>query len=255
VSTRGRRMISVDSLQGTQSVDVWAVWLSAPTPGSCAFRALISSEEILRADRFVFEHLRVSYEVSHGVLRVLLAQYLKCSPRELVFTFGRRGKPTLCGDSQLRFNMSHSGGLAVYAFTFGCEIGVDIEEVRDMCGFEQIAERYFCRAEASQLLSITGEEQREDAFFRCWTRKESYIKAIGDGLCVPLDQFQVTLLPDAPARFVHIGHDTSSASTWTLQHLEPVPGYVGALAYHADARNIVLRPPQHAQDILDLFMS
>jgi 4'-phosphopantetheinyl transferase len=199
--------------------------------------------------------LRISFEVSHGVLRILLAQYLGCRPRELAFTLGPRGKPALCGNSQLRFNMAHSGGLAVCAFSLGFEIGVDIEEVKDIHDFDQIAERYFCREEASQLLSIAGEKQRGEAFYRCWTRKESYLKAIGDGLSVPLDRFQVTLLSGSPARFIHIGYDASAALTWALHHLEPVPGYVGALAYQASARTIELHSPQHAQDFLDLFVS
>jgi len=248
-------MISINSPQIAQPVEVWTIWLGASAPVSRAFRELLSSDEILRADRFAFERLRSSFEISHGALRVLLAQYMKCRPCELKFTSGPKGKPALCGNSQLQFNMAHSGGLAVYAFLLGSEIGVDIEEVRDLCDFEHIAERYFCREEALQLLSIVGEKQREEAFYRCWTRKESYLKAIGDGLSVPLDQFQVTLLPDSPARFIHIGGQTSEASSWTLQHLDPAPGYAGALAYRGAARNVVLHPPQHAQDFLDLFAS
>jgi 4'-phosphopantetheinyl transferase len=248
-------MNSIDSPQVAQPVDVWTVWLDVSASESHAFRELISADEILRADRFAFERLRISFEVSHGILRILLAQHMRCNPRELAFTFGPKGKPSLCGNSQLRFNMAHSGGLAVYAFSLDCEVGVDIEEVRNLRDFKQIADRYFCREEASQLLSVAGEKQRAEAFFRCWTRKESYIKAIGDGLSVPLDQFQVTLLPDSPARFIHIGHDTNAASMWTLRHLSPAPGYIGALAYPGAARNTVLHPPQHARDFLDLLVS
>ena len=248
-------MISISSSQIAQQVDVWAIWLDASASVSRAFRDLLSSDEMLRTSRFAFEQLRISFEVSHGALRILLAQYLGCGSRELKFTSGPRGKPSICGNSQLQFNMAHSGGLAVYAFLLGSEIGVDVEEVRGFGEFEQIAEHYFCREEAAQLLSIAGEKQREETFYRCWTRKESYLKAIGDGLSVPLDQFQVTLLPDSPACFIHIGNQTSEASSWTLQHLDPAPGYAGALAYRGAARNVVLHPPQHAQDFLDLFAS
>jgi 4'-phosphopantetheinyl transferase len=247
-------MISINSPLIARQVDVWAIWLNASASVSRAFRALISSDEKLRADRFAFERLRSSFEISHGALRLLIAQYMKCSPRELKFTSGPRGKPALCGNSQWQFNMAHSGGLAVYAFLQGCEIGVDIEEMRGFRDFESIAERYFCREEALQLLSIVDEKQREEAFYRCWTGKESYLKAIGEGLSVPLDQFQVTLLPDSPARFIHIGNQTSEASSWTLQHLDLAPGYAGALAYRGSPRNVVLHPPQHAEDILDRFI-
>jgi 4'-phosphopantetheinyl transferase len=248
-------MISVDSPQGAPGVDVWAIRLDAPVAAIRAFRSLISPEEMSRADRFAQAHLKASYEVSHGVLRVLLSPYLKRGPRDVEFTFGRAGKPALRGDSRLRFNMSHSGSLAAYAFTLDCEIGIDIEEVCIMPDLEPIAQRYFCGAEAGQLLSIPDEKLRREAFFRCWTRKESYIKAIGAGLSVPLDGFQVTFSPDSAARIVHIGHDAGAASAWTLQHLEPAPGYVGALAYRAPARQVELHPLQQAQEILDLLSS
>jgi 4'-phosphopantetheinyl transferase len=244
-------MTSDASLQGAADVAVWAVWLGAPAAATGALRALISSEEMRRADRFAYPHLRAAYEVSHGVLRILLSQYLKCSPRNLEFTVGHAGKPALRGDSRLRFNMSHAGGLAIYAFTSDCEIGLDVEEVRHMPDIEQIARQYFCGEEASQLLSVAGEKQQQEAFFRCWTRKESYIKATGDGLSVPLDQFQVTLLSGSPARLVRIGASTDAASAWTLQHLEPAPGYVGAVAYRDRARRVELHPPLPAQEFLD----
>jgi 4'-phosphopantetheinyl transferase len=220
---------------------------------SPAFRELISADEVLRADRFAFDHLRRAHEVSHGVLRVLLAQYLQCGPRELEFTFGRNGKPALRGGGRLRFNMSHSGELAVYAFTFDCEIGVDIEQVLTRLVSNRSPNAFSAR-EASELLSIPGGKAGRK-LFRCWTRKESYIKATGDGLSAALDQFQVTLLPEAPARFVHIGHDASAAAKWTLEHLEPASEYLGALAYHGDARTIAAHSPRQAQEILELIVS
>jgi 4'-phosphopantetheinyl transferase len=243
-------MISDFSDQDARRVEVWPVRIEPADAVSHAGRSLLSPEEVGRADRFSYAHLRVFYEVSHGVLRMLLSRYLSLAPREIEFTFGYAGKPALCGDSRLRFNMSHSGGLAVYAFTLDCEIGVDIEEVREMTDIEAIAEHQFCRAEASELLGVSGARERREAFFRCWTRKESYIKTIGDGLSVPLDQFQVTFLADTPARLVHIGNDATAASAWTLHHLEPAPGYVGALAYRGEARRVTLHPPRLAQEIL-----
>jgi 4'-phosphopantetheinyl transferase len=153
--------------------------------------------------------------------------------------------------SQICFNMAHSGVLALYACTVNCEIGVDVEELRDIPDIEQVASHYFSKAEAAELLSIGREIPKRDAFFRCWTRKEAYIKAIGEGLYLPLDQFQVTLLPDTPAKFVHIGNDISAASEWTLQHLDLAPNYVGALAYHGAPRNIVLHEPLSPEQLLN----
>lgn len=238
---------------GSRAVDVWTVRLDAPAALSRACRALLSAEEAAHADRFVTEALRTSYAVSHGALRVLLAHYLARAPRDVAFTHGPAGKPALAGESRLRFNMSHSGRLAAYAFTCDCEIGIDIEEMQAIPDLESIAERFFCRTEASQLLSLTGDRNRQESFFRCWTRKESYIKALGDGLTVPLDQFQVTLLDDAPPALVHIADDTRAAAEWTVHHLEPAPRYVGAVAYRSAARELELQPLREAHEIFALI--
>ncbi len=244
-------MNDADTFPGHAEVHVWAVWLKAPPPVNRAYRRLLSPDEIARADRFVFEHLTRSHELSQGALRLLLAHFLKCRPGEVAFGFGPRGKPMLQGDSRIRFNMAHSGGLALYAVTADCEIGVDVEELRDIPEIEQVASHYFSKAEASQLSSIGPEIATREAFFRCWTRKEAYIKAIGDGLYLPLDQFQVTLLSDAPAQFVRIGDDSAAAAEWTLEHLDPAPNYVGALAYHAAPRRIVFHQPLNPEQLLN----
>jgi 4'-phosphopantetheinyl transferase len=244
-------MNNIDLDPGHTEVHVWAVWLDAPAEVNLAYRRLLSPDEIVRADRFVFEHLTRSYELSQGALRLLLARSLKCTPQYIEFGFGPRGKPMLQAGSQLCFNMAHSGGLALYACTLNCEIGVDVEELRDIPDIEQVASHYFSKAEAVELLSIGPEIPRREAFFRCWTRKEAYIKAIGEGLYLPLDQFQVTLLPDTAAKFVHIGNDVSAASEWTLQHLDPAPNYVGALAYQGAPRTMVLHEPLNPEQLLN----
>jgi 4'-phosphopantetheinyl transferase len=243
-------MNASDFIPTSSEVHVWANWLTAPDEVNRVYRSLLLAEEIARADKFAFEHLKRDYEVSQGGLRLLLARYLRCLPRDLEFTFGTKGKPALRGDSHLKFNLSNSGELVLYTFAVDCELGVDVEQVRGMTDLDQIASRYFCEAEASELLSIKGGQARQEAFYRCWTRKEAYIKAIGSGLALPLDQFQVTLLPDEAPRFVHIGENAKAANEWTLQHLNPAPGYIGALAYHAVARNIVFHQPQASQKLL-----
>ena len=232
-------------------VDLWAIWLEVDPAIRSHYRGLLSAEEIACADRFAFDALRASYEVSHGALRLLLAQYVNCSPRDVGLTIGANGKPALRDDSGLRFNMSHSGRLAVYAIARCCEVGVDVEEIRAIADLEGVARRFFSPAEATELMSISEEKQRRSAFFRCWTCKESYIKAIGQGLSIGLDQFQVGLLPDSPPRFIHIGNDTREASAWTLQHFEPAAGYLGALAYRGAARGLNLFPTRNARDLLN----
>jgi len=243
-------MNNIDSLLRQPEVQVWPVRLAAPAEVNYAYRNLLSPEEVARADRFAFENLRRSYELSQGALRLLLSSYLDCSPRDVEFTAGPRGKPALRGYSRIRFNMAHSGGLALYAFTADCEIGLDVEKMRSLPEIEQIASHYFCRAEAAELLSIGDAATQQEAFFRCWTRKEAYIKAVGEGLYLPLDQFQVTLLPADPAQLVHIGNDAGAARQWTLQHLDPAPGYIGALAYQSEARHVVLSEPLETQALL-----
>ena len=233
------------------SVRVWAVWLNASAELSAEYRRFLVPEETARADKFAFEHLKRQYEVSQGALRLLLARYTGCEPRQLKFRFGPKGKPSLAANSRLHFNLSNSGEMSLYAFMFDCEIGVDVEELRGSKDLPALAARYFCEAEATQLLSLADEWAMQEAFYRCWTRKEAYIKAIGTGLYLPLDQFQVTLLSEDPPRFVHIGNSAKAADEWTLQHLDPAPGYVGALAYHNRARKVLFHKPVTAHELIE----
>jgi 4'-phosphopantetheinyl transferase len=237
-------------LPGSSDVHVWPVLLEAPVAVNREYRNLLSPTEIERADRFVFAHLTRSHELSHGALRLLLAHSLNCRPQAVEFHYGPRGKPFVHPDSRIRFNMAHSGRLALYAFTLDVDIGVDVEEMRDVPEIEQIASHYFCNAEAEELKATGAGKPATQAFFRCWTRKEAYIKAVGDGLYIPLDQFQVTLAANAPARFVHIGDNPDAAGRWTLQHLDPAPNYVGALAYQDAQRTVHLHPPLSPEQLL-----
>src|SRR5436190_17404897 len=143
-------MTAIEFFPASSEVHIWAIWLRAPREVSSAYRSLLLAEETDRADRFAFDHLRRRYEVSQGALRLLLAHYLKCHPREVAFTFGPKGKPAIRGTSRLRFNLSHSVDLALYAFASDCEIGVDVEQVRAIMDLEQIASLYFCEAEAAE---------------------------------------------------------------------------------------------------------
>jgi 4'-phosphopantetheinyl transferase len=138
--------------------------------------------------------------------------------------------------------------MALYAFTLGCELGVDVEELRELDDAESIATRFFSAAEVCELLSLKPED-RGLAFFRCWTRKEAYVKAIGDGLAIPLDRFQVTLLPGSPAQIVQIASHMGTAGDWTLHHLDLPSGYVGALAYRDSRRPTTMHPMVQADEL------
>jgi 4'-phosphopantetheinyl transferase len=239
---------------GSREVQVWGIWLSGSDASLAYYRSTLSSEELQRADRFRFENLRHSYTRSRGSLRLLLAHYLGCPPNEIELTCRPKGKPILRDSSHIHFNASHSGQMALYAFTAGCELGIDVEQLRKLDEPEAIAARFFSTGEASELLSLTP-EQRGPAFFRCWTRKEAYVKAIGDGLSIPLDRFQVTLLPGVPARFIQLAIDMGTAADWTLDHLELAPGYLGALAYRDSRRPTTIHPLVRSDDLPKLLQS
>jgi 4'-phosphopantetheinyl transferase len=237
-----------------REVQIWGIWLNASNAAVAYYRSTLTLDELQRAERFRFAKLKHSYILSRGGLRILLSHYLGCSPNEIELVCGPKGKPGLRDSSRIRFNASHSGHIAIYAFTTGCDLGIDVEEVRQMNDAESIAARYFSAAEVSDLLSLEPEDRRL-AFFRCWTRKEAYVKAIGDGLTIALNRFQVTLLPGAPARFVQIASDLGTATDWTLHHLDVAPGYIGALAYQDSRRPTTIHPAVQPEELSEVLRS
>jgi 4'-phosphopantetheinyl transferase len=230
-----------------RAVQVFPVSIQAPVPVVDQFRSLLSSDEAARAARFRFEHLQHSFILARGALRILLGRYLNTSPADLAFSYAAKGKPALAGSANLQFNASHSGDLALFAFTLDCDLGVDIEAVRSMPDMEDVAGRFFCAEEIAELMALSP-GQRDQAFFLCWTRKEAYIKATGEGLSVPLDAFRVTLRPGDPARMVHLECDPIAAQAWTLHDLALDPHYAAALAYRDSPRPLetfrVVNPKQ-----------
>ncbi len=190
----------------------------------------LSPDESRRASRFHFERDRRRFVATRGVLRGLLGRYLGVDPSALVFGYGPHGKPALGSPWQgLRFNVSHSGGLALLAFATDHEIGVDIEQERPVPEMDSITERNFSPRESAEL-RLLEERDRRRAFFRCWTRKEAFIKAVGDGLSHPLDAFAVTLAPGEPARLLHVAGDPEAPRRFRLEGLEPADGFAAALA-------------------------
>ena len=192
----------------------------------------LSTDELARANRFHFEKDRRHFIAARGLLRVILGRYLNLEPQRLKFSYATHGKPKIMNEMEydyLKFNLSHSHGLALYAVSLGREIGIDIERFRTNLSFEKIAKRFFSPLEF-QMLSALSPSERIEGFFNCWTRKEAYIKAIGEGLSIPLDQFDVTLNPRDEAKIISIKGDSTLASCWSLYPLTPAAGYAGALA-------------------------
>jgi 4'-phosphopantetheinyl transferase len=239
---KAERLMSCSFELAGRNIHVWSVHIDEPDTVSAPFERFLQSDERERADRYKFDHLRHSFVLVRGVLRILLGNYLGMSPGAIQFTYGPKGKPALPAPANVHFNASHSGGLAVFAFAQGCELGVDLERIRVLSDIQDIAERFFCPEEARELMSL-GANEREHAFFHCWTRKEAYLKAIGDGLSASLDSFRVTLQPGHAARFIHIEHDTNAAEAWVLHDLQLAPDYAAGLAYHDLERPLVVLPP------------
>jgi 4'-phosphopantetheinyl transferase len=185
--------------------------------------ATLAPEEKKRAARFLAPRAKEDFIAARGILRELLGRYLGESAPGIQLRYGARGKPALFKPLPLRFNVSHSHGVAAFAFTRGMEVGIDIEKIRlDFAG-EQVASLYFAEQEITELGGLPG-ESRAEGFFKCWTRKEAYLKARGEGLQIPLRSFQVTVTNDEPQELID-----EAGSRWSLYGFEPWPGFAGAV--------------------------
>ncbi len=210
------------------AVHVWHAGLSLPPDQLERLRQALSADERERAARFVFAKDRDRFVAARGILRDILGNYLGQPGGALRFEYGPYGKPALAGEPRgLRFNVSHSGDLALVAVTRGQEIGIDVEAVRPERADEQLARRFFSPREVAALLALP-EAERGAAFFACWTRKEAYIKARGDGLSIPLDAFDVSLAPGEACALLRASGD--DPARWALRALDTGPGYAAALA-------------------------
>jgi len=201
---------------------------------------ILSSDELERANRFHFETDKNRFIIGRGILRNILSYYLGIAPDRLQFCYGSRGKPALqTGDlsNPLHFNLSHSQGLALYAFTRDRQIGIDIEYVRHLPGLDQIVAQFFSARERATFRALPPSQQQA-AFFHGWTCKEAVLKALGEGLALPLDRFDVSLLPDRPAELLSINGDRGAAKQWFLQSFIPAPDYVAAVAVEGCDRQI-----------------
>lgn len=217
-------------------VHVWRACLAQPEARVEALSRLLSAEERERAARFVFPKHRAHFTVARGVLRQLLGRYLGTSPAALSFAYGTHGKPALTephGESGLRFNLSHSHQLALYAVTWEREVGIDVEYPRPGVDVERLARRFFAPQEVDGLQRLPA-ERRQEGFYNCWTRKEAYLKARGEGITVALDSFTVSLRPGEPAALLRCAPDPGEMARWRLHALFPGKEYVAALCAAGD---------------------
>ena len=212
-------------------VQLWRIDLEAVGSDESRWRKNLSPDELERASRFHFPRDRQRFAASRSLLRILLAGYLATDPAAVSFSYSEKGKPSLgpaYAGSNLKFNISHSGGVTLLAFTRGREIGVDVEQVRGDSDLQAIARRFFSPKERARLADLPV-EKTVDAFFRCWTRKEAYIKAVGDGLSLPLDQFDVSFDAGEASALLATRPDASEPGHWLLREVPAGPGYIAAL--------------------------
>jgi 4'-phosphopantetheinyl transferase len=208
------------------AIHVWAVPLQGdPAP----YAALLTDAERDKAERFRFLDHRRRYAIGHGALRAILGGYAGLDPSSLAFSSGPRGKPSLQQPAGLHFNLSHSAQLAMIAVA-RVELGVDCEKIRHLESLRDIARRHFSPAEFAALEALPEGEQLR-GFYRCWTRKEAYIKAVGAGLSMPLDVFDVTL--GEKAEFTAIRDGREDVAAWCLHDVAPGPEFAAAVAVRA----------------------
>lgn len=216
-------------------VHVWRISLLCGPAETARHLALLTPDEAARAEAYRFAKDRTAFIVRRSVLRILIGEYLGRSPFRLPFILTAYGQPLLptdAGAADLRFSVSHSGGVALLALARACEIGVDIEAIRSVVDYCGVAKSFFSRREQEALQALPQEQQCA-AFFACWSRKEAYIKARGRGLSIPLDQFDVSLAPGAPPQLLATRDPADAQPVWSLYALDPGPQFAAALAVAA----------------------
>ncbi|MCI0625349.1 MAG: 4'-phosphopantetheinyl transferase superfamily protein [Acidobacteria bacterium] len=216
---------------GYEEIHVWPAALVAGNSSIERWEESLSQDERQRAERFRFVGDRTEFVIARGILRFLIGSYLQIEPAEVQFAYTSFGKPRLhpcLGQEALRFNLSHSHRRAVYGFAYERELGIDLEYIPPDWTDFQIADQFFSQRESEQLRSLSGTAQKE-AFFRCWTRKEAYIKARGEGLSLGLDQFDVSLLPAEPAALLNVRTQPREVDRWCMKEVTVGPNYAAAL--------------------------
>ena len=208
------------------NVHVWRASLDCENAVLRRMEATLTPDEKARASRFLFARDRDHFIAARGILRTLLGAYLRRPASTVEFLYGPQNKPGIDPGSPaapIRFNLSHSHGLAVYAIGCQREVGIDLEMIQPAFAGEEVAERFFSARELAELHSLPP-QLWTDAFFLCWTRKEAYVKARGAGMGIPLDSFDVSLTPEKPAEL-----RSTDSGRWSLRSLQPACGYVGAV--------------------------
>jgi 4'-phosphopantetheinyl transferase len=222
-------------------VHVWRADLDRAAVHLGRWTRNLCEDERRRAERFILERDRHRFVACRGILREILSGYLALPADRLRFRYGRHGKPCLAdgsGPGRLRFNLSHSDALAVFAFTWNRHVGIDVERVRTDLRWDDVAAQCLSHGER-QFLRRLGESQRCRAFLVAWTCKEAYLKARGEGLSFPVRRVELSFPPPVLQR---VGEDREEPSRWTLRELRVGGDYVAALAVEGREWNLLCRP-------------
>jgi 4'-phosphopantetheinyl transferase len=220
--------VAVERDDGLEVV-VTSLALEPVSVRACA--SLLSGAERERAGRFAFGRDARRYIVGRARLRELLGARLDVPPGSVALATGAQGKPALADRADggdLRFNLAHSDEVAVYAFSFGREVGIDVEAVRTLRDTDALAAHWFSRSE-NEAYQALDPRQKLVGFFNCWTRKEAFVKALGEGLSRPLDSFDVSLAPGAPAALLRVEARPGDDRRWQMESFVPAPGFVAAV--------------------------
>ncbi|MFI5129754.1 MAG: 4'-phosphopantetheinyl transferase family protein [Chitinophagales bacterium] len=219
-------------LINSNGVHVWRAFLDVSTDEFERLSRFLSADELARARRFHFESDQKRFIIARGILRKILGRYLGWSPDKLRFEYTSHGKPMLAtdaGNDNLCFNLSHSAAFALYAVTYNKKIGIDIERLRDDVALGQIAQNFFSQGEINSLEKI-NKNKRAGLFFQYWTRKEAFVKAMGEGISFPMNQCDVSLLNGNFLSPVILSGENSESSCLHVQDLFPGDGYAAAIA-------------------------
>jgi len=220
-----------------QEAHVWCANLDYSTADLAHFFALLSSKEKDRAQRFHFAVHRNRFTAARGLLRTLLGRYLQLPPQAIEFAYNEHGKPKLVTHPTLQFNLSHSQNVALFAFAYNFDLGIDIEFKKESRDLDGIAQRFFSTNESALLHSLTGAAKTQ-AFFNGWTRKEAFLKALGLGLSYPLKQVEVSMAATQPAQFIALHDKDLQLTDWFIYELKPLANYAAALVVKGKLLNL-----------------
>ena len=218
-------------IMDNSEVHVWRASLDRNESMMFRIYQTLAPDERSRAAKFHFQKDRGRFVIRRGLLRAILGLYLDLEPGRLKFVYGPNGKPALAsetGGDRLHFNLTHSQGLALFAVTYGRELGIDLEHLAPHVALEEIAETFFSSEEVKALSALPRNEQQRGILVS-WTRKEAYLKATGDGLSVPLDEVQESSGLGYLPNILVTGQDGKQVSRWSIEPLAPGPEYVASL--------------------------